>query len=118
MLPRARYFLNGFISSVFILAVPQARRAQLGSYVTRQSLDAGYGVAKRRGWWKPIPQGDTMLLALGLATLTALYETRPKAVESSIRKSVWLLLGNSATVDKEKQVQLKFTPQAEEKKTQ
>ncbi|PWZ02976.1 hypothetical protein BCV70DRAFT_197218 [Testicularia cyperi] len=31
LLPRARYFLSGFLSSVFILAVPNARRAQLGS---------------------------------------------------------------------------------------
>ncbi|KAJ1030534.1 hypothetical protein NDA16_001443 [Ustilago loliicola] len=120
VLPTQRYFLNGFLSSVFILAVPKARRAQLGSYVTRQSLDAGYAVAKRRGWWKPVPQGDTILLALGLATLTALYETRPKAVESSIRKSIWLLFGNSATVDTEKQAQLKYTPpnNEDEKKTQ
>ncbi|CCF53788.1 uncharacterized protein UHO2_00878 [Ustilago hordei] len=121
VLPTKRYFLNGFLSSVFILAVPKARRAQLGSYVTRQSLDAGFGVAKSRGWWKPIPQEDTMLLAFGLATLTALYETRPKAVESSIRKSIWLLFGNSATVDLEKQAQLNWTPPSElveEKKTQ
>ena len=61
-----------------------------------------------------------MLLAFGLATLTALYETRPKAVESSIRKSIWLLFGNSATVDLEKQAQLNWTPPSEvvEKKTQ
>ncbi len=75
-LPTARYFFNGFLSSVFVLAVPEARRAQLGSYVTRQSLDAAWGVGKRRGWWKRVRQGETVLLALGLATLTALYEVR------------------------------------------
>ncbi|SJX60099.1 uncharacterized protein SRS1_11412 [Sporisorium reilianum f. sp. reilianum] len=121
MLPRARYFFNGFLSSVFILAVPQARRAQLGSYVTRQSINAGYGVANRRGWFTPIPQGDTVLLAFGLATLTAMYETRPQAVESTIRKSIALLLGPPATADKQKQVQLKWSPPTnadDEKKAQ
>lgn len=117
-LPTKRYFLNGFLSSVFILAVPKARRAQLGSYVTRQSLDASWGVGKRRGWWKGVPQGDTLLLAAGLATLTGLYETRPKAVESSIRRSIWLLLGDSATTDTEKQAALQFTPTQSEKKSQ
>lgn len=119
LLPTARYFFNGFLSSIFILAVPSARRAQLGSYVARQSLDAAYGVAKKRSYLKPVPHGDTLLLALGLATLTALYETRPKAVESSIRKSIWLLMGNSATIDAEKQAQLQWTPPAsEDKKSQ
>ncbi|KAN0066386.1 hypothetical protein ACQY0O_000480 [Thecaphora frezii] len=31
VLPRSRYFLNGIISSIFILAVPRERRAQLGA---------------------------------------------------------------------------------------
>ena len=113
VLPRSRYFLNGFLSSIFILAVPQARRAQLGSYVTRQSINASYGVAKRRGWVKSVPQGDTMLLAMGMATLMAMYETRPKAVQSLIRKSFALLVGPPATVDAEKQTQLKWTPAAD-----
>lgn len=110
LLPTARYFFNGFLSSFFILAVPRARRAQLGSYVSRLSLDAAYSIAKKRRWIKPVPHGDTALLALGLATLTALYETRPKAVDSGLRKTIWLLLGNSATVDKDKQAQLDWTP--------
>ncbi|EST09712.1 Transmembrane protein [Kalmanozyma brasiliensis GHG001] len=120
-LPTTRYFLNGFLSSVFILAVPKARRAQLGSYVTRQSLDAAWGVGKRRGWWNGVRQGETVLLALGLATLTSLYETRPEAVESSVRKSIGLLVGKSASADREKQMQLQWKPQVpdeEEKKTQ
>ncbi|KAI3484696.1 hypothetical protein L1887_52122 [Cichorium endivia] len=110
LLPTKRYFLNGFLSSVFILAVPHPRRAQLGSYVTRQSIDASLGVAKRRGWVKSIAHADTAVLALGLATLTALYETRPKAVESSVRKSLWLLLGTSATADSDKQAELELQP--------
>ncbi|SPO20631.1 uncharacterized protein UTRI_00107 [Ustilago trichophora] len=121
LLPTSRYFLNGFFSSVFILAVPKNRRAQLGSYVTRQSLDATYAVAKRRRWLKSVKHADTMLLALGIATLTAIYETKPKAVESSIRKLVWVLLGNSAAVDAEKQAQLqgnKSETLVEEKKSQ
>ncbi|SNX81380.1 uncharacterized protein MEPE_00085 [Melanopsichium pennsylvanicum] len=110
-IPTKRYFLNGFLSSIFILAVPNTRRSQLSSYVTRQSLDATYKVAKIKNWLNPLPQADTLLIALGLATLTALYETRPtKSVESSIRKSIWFLIGPPATSDKIKQAQLQWSP--------
>lgn len=110
LLPKARYFLNGFLSSVFILAVPAARRAQLGSYVTRQSLDSSYAILRRRKLIRPIPQGDTLLLAFGLAILSALYETQTKAnLDSTIARSIALLNGKSATLDPHKQAQLQVS---------
>lgn len=119
LLPQARYFLNGFLSSVFILAVPKTRRAQLGSYVTRQALDSSYAILRRRKLVRPIPQGDTLLLALGLAVLSALYETQTKTkLESTIAKSLALLNGKSATVDTHKQAQLQVKYSTAEKKAQ
>ncbi|GAC96640.1 hypothetical protein PHSY_004223 [Pseudozyma hubeiensis SY62] len=114
MLPRARYFLNGFLSSIFILAVPQARRAQLGSYTTRQALDAVWGVGKKRGWWKGVKKGDGVLLGVGLAVLMCMYETRPESVEKSIAKGLGVLVGRPAKVDAEKQRSLQWSPKGED----
>lgn len=48
-MPRLRFFFNGFFSSIFILAVPVARRAQLGLYVARLSMDSTWQIlAKKR----------------------------------------------------------------------
>lgn len=46
-LPRLRYFLNGFLSSVFIFAVPASRRSQLGLYVGRMSMDSTWQVLSK-----------------------------------------------------------------------
>ncbi|KIS71636.1 uncharacterized protein UMAG_00077 [Mycosarcoma maydis] len=110
LFPRARYFLNGFLSSVFILAVPQARRAQLGSYTTRQSLNALWGVAEKRGWCKSVTHADTFLLSLGLATLVAMYETIPTSVDKIIARTMSSLVGSPAALDPEKQMHLKWSP--------
>ncbi|EPQ32155.1 uncharacterized protein PFL1_00352 [Pseudozyma flocculosa PF-1] len=92
-LPRSRYFLNGVLSSVFILAVPRARRAQLGSYVTRQSLASTWGILKKQGKVKSIRNGDVFLLALGLGMLASLHENRPTALPGSTRRGLSLILG-------------------------
>lgn len=47
-IPRTRFFLNGFLSSIFIFAVPAARRAQLGLYVGRLSLDSTWQILVKR----------------------------------------------------------------------
>lgn len=113
-LPRARYFLNGFISSVFILAVPASRRAQLGSYVTRQALDSSYAILRRRNIIRtPFPHADTTLLALAIATLNTLYETQTTlTIESSLAKTLALLHGTPAPQDSHKQtlLQIRYPP--------
>lgn len=53
-LPQSRYLLNGFLSSIFIFAVPAARRAQLGLYVGRLSLDSSWQILKKHNRVKPL----------------------------------------------------------------
>lgn len=54
LLPRSRYFLNGFLSSIFIYAVPASRRQQLGMYVGRMSVKSQWAVLKKHGRVTPV----------------------------------------------------------------
>lgn len=76
VLPRSRFFLNGFLSSLFwIHVVPRERRRELGLYSARASIQSTWKILERHGKVKALPKGDVALLALGLAMLAALYES-------------------------------------------
>ncbi|CAD6897256.1 unnamed protein product [Tilletia controversa] len=73
-IPRYRYFLNGLIASTWILAVPTRRRSELGNYVGRLSLQSSWDLAVKKKKVKSIKNGDLILMAFGIATLTALND--------------------------------------------
>ncbi|PWN53209.1 hypothetical protein IE53DRAFT_201485 [Violaceomyces palustris] len=95
-MPRSRYFLNGFLSSVFILAVAPARRSQLGTYITRMSVTSSWEILKKNGKVKPVRFGEYIMLALGLGLVSAIYEQRPESLERGMKAILNLLLGASA----------------------
>ncbi|KAK0525469.1 hypothetical protein OC834_003341 [Tilletia horrida] len=92
-IPRYRYFLNGLLSAVWILAVPTRRRSELGNYVGRLSLQSSWDLAVKKKKVKPIKNGDLLLMALGLATITALFEERPRALTPAIRSALARVTG-------------------------
>ncbi|CAO1627767.1 unnamed protein product [Parajaminaea phylloscopi] len=80
VLPRSRFFLNGFVSSyIWIHVVPRERRRELALYTARASVQSSWKVLEKRGAVKSIPRGDVAILALGLALLAAMYEAGGKA---------------------------------------
>lgn len=92
-MPRSRFFLNGFLSSIFIYAVPAARRAQLGVYVGRLSLDSTWQILVKQSKVKNVRNGDVALLALGLAMLSSLYEDSPYILSGYVRRILRTLSG-------------------------
>lgn len=92
-IPRSRFFLNGFLSSIFIYAVPAARRAQLGVYVGRLSLDSTWQILAKQGKVKNVRNGDVALLAFGLAMLSSLYEDSPYILSGYVRRILRTLTG-------------------------
>ncbi len=93
VLPRARYFLSGVLASIFILAVPTARRAELGLYVGKMSARSTWDILRRKRKVRRPPLGDLALLTVGMALLSALYEERPKALDRSTRSAFRWLVG-------------------------
>ncbi|PWN29268.1 hypothetical protein BDZ90DRAFT_103814 [Jaminaea rosea] len=74
-LPRSRFFLNGFLSSlIWIKVVPRERRRELGLYTGRMSVQSTWDILERRGMVKGVKRGDVLVLAVGLGMLAALYE--------------------------------------------
>ncbi|KAL9936762.1 hypothetical protein V8E36_003997 [Tilletia maclaganii] len=92
-MPRYRYFLNGLLSAIWILAVPTARRSDLGNYVGRLSLQSSWDLAVKKKKVKSIKNGDLFLLAFGLATIAALFEERPRALTPAMRSALAKLTG-------------------------
>ncbi|CAD6946328.1 unnamed protein product [Tilletia controversa] len=92
-IPRYRYFLNGLIASTWILAVPTRRRSELGNYVGRLSLQSSWDLAVKKKKVKSIKNGDLILMAFGIATLTALFEERPRALDAPIRTAFARICG-------------------------
>lgn len=82
VLPRSRFFLNGFLSSLlWIRVVPRERRRELGLYTGRTSLQSAWKVLEKRGHVKALPRGDVAIFALGLALLAGLYESQGDQVK-------------------------------------
>ncbi|KAE8225469.1 hypothetical protein CF319_g1795 [Tilletia indica] len=92
-IPRYRYFLNGLIASVWILAVPTRRRSELGNYVGRLSMQSSWELAVKKKKVKSIKNGDLILMAFGIATLTALFEERPRALTGAVRTALARITG-------------------------
>lgn len=75
LLPRTRFFFNGFLSSLlWIKVVPRERRRELGLYTGRMSVQSSWKILEKRGQVKSVKKGDVMVLAVGLALLASLYE--------------------------------------------
>lgn len=107
-LPRARYFFTGALSSLFIFAVPASRRTELGLYVGRLSLASTWQVLEKRRKVKSVPNGDLILLALGLAGLCVMYEGRHDSLDKDLRTGLGYLIGkpqSGTSAEKQKQVQ-------------
>ncbi|CAO1630559.1 unnamed protein product [Sympodiomycopsis kandeliae] len=92
-LPRARFFLNGLVSGIFILAVPKARRRELGLYVARMSAGSTWQILEKKGKVKPIPNGQRILLATALAILAGLYEVQSEHLSKATRGAAKRIFG-------------------------
>ncbi|PWN45534.1 hypothetical protein IE81DRAFT_320296 [Ceraceosorus guamensis] len=93
LLPQARYFLNGFLSSIFIFAVPPARRQQLGMYVGRLSAKSYWATLVKHKRVKPVKNGEALLLGAALAILATLYEARPEALSGGMKGFLSRIVG-------------------------
>ncbi|KAK0551458.1 hypothetical protein OC846_002013 [Tilletia horrida] len=92
-IPKYRYFLNGLIASIWILAVPTARRSELGNYVGRLSLRSSWDVLVKKRKVKPVRNGELALIAVALATTLALFEERPWALTKDMRGALKMMTG-------------------------
>jgi hypothetical protein len=58
------------------------------------SIDSLWKVGVKRRWWKGVKNGDVLLFVVSLATVNALYEVSPRAVNSGVaRKGLGVLRG-------------------------
>lgn len=63
-------------------------------YTARMSIDSLWKVGVKRRWWKGVKNGDVLLFVVSLATVNALYEVSPRAVNSGVaRKGLGVLRG-------------------------
>ena len=50
------------------------------------SIDSLWKVGVKRRWWKGVKNGDVLLFVVSLATVNALYEVSPRAVNSGVAR--------------------------------
>lgn len=93
LVPKARYFLNGAIASLFMFALPTAWRGVLASYAARYSLFSTFQTLKKRRLIRPVKNGDIVMLACALAALAPLYEEAPKVLDRNYQRIFGLLIG-------------------------
>lgn len=93
LVPKARYFLNGAIASLFMFALPTAWRGLPASYAARYSLFSSFQILKKRRMVRPLKYGDLFLIALCLSVLAPLYEEKPKSLDRNYRRIFSFLIG-------------------------
>lgn len=96
-LPTQRWFLGGFLGGLFAFLERGSGRSNF-LYSARLSMDSAWKVGVKRGWWKGVRNGDTMLFIASLALIQSIYETNPKAISGGVvRKSLSMLRGEGWT---------------------
>ncbi|KAL1921708.1 uncharacterized protein VTP21DRAFT_10350 [Calcarisporiella thermophila] len=83
VLPKARYSLIAFTSSLFILLEPQGRRLDLGLYSTRFAIESVWKALVKHGYVRPIRGGEMLYFALVMGMVTAVIETQPEQEEDA-----------------------------------
>lgn len=97
-LPQKRFFLNGFLSGVWIFVVPKSRRQTLGLYVARMSAVSTWRVLEKRGKVRRPAYGKQILLALGLAMMAGMHEAEVGSMSRMLRAASKRLFGERIVV--------------------
>lgn len=105
-MPRSRFFLNGLVAGVWILAVPKHRRRELGLYVGRMSALSSWHILEKRGKVKSVRYGPHLLLAAALTMMAGMYEAEATKLGGSLKTLSGKLFGDKhaqETIANEKQ---------------
>jgi hypothetical protein len=87
LLPTQRYFLGGFLGGLWGILEKDSGRGNF-LYSARLSLDSGWKVGIKRGWWKGVRGGDVWLFVAALAVVNVVYTKDAEAVPGGIMRRV------------------------------
>jgi hypothetical protein len=97
-LPTQRFFLGGFMGGLWGFLEKDSGRGNF-LYCARLSMDSGWKVGKKRGWWKGVKGGDVWLFVVALAACNAIYTKDVDAIPGGVmRRVVAGLRGESAAM--------------------
>ena len=99
VLPTKRWILGGALGGMWAFFDRKTGRANF-LFSTRLSLDSIFQVGVKRGWWKPVKNGDVLLFVASLAAIQVIYEVDPKAINSPIIRKVLSLLRGDGWIDR------------------
>lgn len=92
-LPTKRWFFGGFLGGLWAFLERKGGRANF-LYSVRLSLDSGWKVGRKRGWWRGVKGGDLAVFVAGLALVNVVFERDRGAVEGEmVRRGVGFLRG-------------------------